>query len=484
MNSIVGPERVFMDVEDIAPGQLFARKIDETIATCDIALIVIGPRWADILRERAQREQLDYVRHEIETALANQITVVPVLVGGASIAELTGLPEHLSALCQYEAAELRDATFSEDCARLATSLKLKPMAVSAAPNPGANRSLKAGVGAAVAAVLVVVAAGWMGIGPLGQYRARRAAVAGLFATAKTQEDRSEYESAFRTYELLLKTDPENRNALERQADAAMSWLDDFHVIAPDEGDPSNSAGKRLDEIKPVLDAAMASPNEPVPRAADILAHIGWWHWLNRDLAHREFGPAAEQTLRKALQMDPSNVFANAMLGNWLMQTGGDESEALVHFQRADESKRARRILRSLELGVLVYPRDSRTRVALIRLADEMRRNGESVDDRARSRMLNAYDPTVNTAEELSETLSAIPADNSWATYRWLEAGITEGVSFRPQHDFIQASIMELQHHQDDALKTFQKLRVELQRRGYDGRIVTYVDNAIKRLSSR
>lgn len=223
-----------------------------------------------------------------------------------------------------------------------------------------KRALKAGVVAGVTAVLLIAASGWMGIGPVGKYRARRAAIAGLFATAKGQEDRSEYESAFRTYQLLLKTDPGNRTALVQQTDTAMRWLDDFHVIVPEGGSAAIPAATNLDEIKPVLDAGMARANEPLPRAADILAHIGWWHWLNRDLAHPEFGPTAEQNLRKALQMDSSNVFANAMLGNWLMQTGGDESEALVHFQRANESKSERPFVRSLELGVLVYPRDSRT----------------------------------------------------------------------------------------------------------------------------
>jgi len=106
-----------------------------------------------------------------------------------------------------------------------------------------------------------------------------------------------------------------------------------------------------------------------------------------------------------------------------------------------------------------------------------------MDDRARRRILSAYDPTVNSAEELSETLSAVPPDDSWATYQWLEAGTKERVSFRPQHDLIQASIMELRHNQEDARKAFEKLRVELQRGGYDGRIVTYVDSAIKRLSA-
>ncbi len=123
-----------MDVEDIAPGQRFAQTIDDTMARCDTALIVIGPRWAEILRQRAQEQQIDYVRHEVEAAVARQITIVPVLVGGASMAELAGLPDGLSVLSQFEAAELHDSTFSEDCAAARE--------VFAAGAGGAGRSLR------------------------------------------------------------------------------------------------------------------------------------------------------------------------------------------------------------------------------------------------------------------------------------------------------------------------------------------------------
>src|SRR5262249_53460502 len=108
LNTLVGSDRVFMDIEDIAPGQQFAKTIDDTIARCDVVLIVIGPRWAEILYQRAQQSQLDYVCHEIEAALARRIAIVPVLVGGATVAELAGLPNRISALAKYEAAELRD----------------------------------------------------------------------------------------------------------------------------------------------------------------------------------------------------------------------------------------------------------------------------------------------------------------------------------------------------------------------------------------
>jgi tetratricopeptide (TPR) repeat protein len=478
-----------MDVEDIAPGQQFARTIDETIARCEIALIVIGPRWAEILQQRAREPQLDYVRHEIEAALARQITIVPVLVGGAGVAELAGLPGRLSALSQYEAAELRDTTFSDDCARLAKSLRLQPITSTgrAGRSAGPKPALMFVLGTTLLLVLLLAASRWLVIGPLREYRARKAAIGQMFATAKTQTDRGEYQSAFKTCQDLLKTDPGNRAALDQQVDAAMGWLDDFHVVAPEGGNAENLAGTLLDEIMPVLDAGLAKANGQRPRAADILAHIGWGHWLNQKLAQREFGSAAERDLRQALQIDPSNIFAHAMLGNWIMQTGGRTEEALMHFRMAVESNKARPLVRRLQLGVLVYPRDRETRLALVRLANEIRRNREPIDDRERSRILAAYDPTVNSVEELSETLSAVPPDEAWATYLWLDTRSNQGDASdhkRLQHDFIHASILEIEHNNDDALKAFEKLRSELKRQGYDGRIVTHVDNAIMRLSAR
>jgi hypothetical protein len=53
-----------------------------------------------------------------------------------------------------------------------------------------------------------------------------------------------------------------------------------------------------------------------------------------------------------------------------------------------------------------------------------------------------------------------------------------------KRDFIYASILEIERNREDALSAFQRLRTELKGRRYDGRIVTYVDNAITRLSTR
>src|SRR6185369_6653761 len=107
---------------DIRPGQNFSEAIDQTLAQCSTVLVVIGRRWFEILQQRAARSEQDYVVHEISAALARKANVVPVFVGGATAAALAALPDSLADLSFHQAVELHDASFKEDCNRLATSL--------------------------------------------------------------------------------------------------------------------------------------------------------------------------------------------------------------------------------------------------------------------------------------------------------------------------------------------------------------------------
>jgi hypothetical protein len=461
-----------MDVEDIPAGERFAKVLDKSLAGCEAVLVVIGPRWAEILQERAQQQHTDYVRHEVEAALARQIRVVPVLVGGATMAHLAGLPDSLSALTQHEAAELRNNSFSDDCARLAKELRLEPVRPS-------RRKLWIALLAAAAVIGLLFA---VGIGPWREYRARKASIDQTLATARLQSGRAEHESAFRTYHGLLKLDPGNQAATEARIDAAMAWLRDFRVVPAQGTKPEARAGALLDEISPVLDAGLAQTNGQGPRAATILAHIGWWHWLNQHLAYREFETAPRRDLTEALRLDASNVYAHAMLGSWMMLTNRGTKEALTHFQAAVDTKAERPFVRKLQLGALIYPRDSETRIALVRAADDMRRNAEPLEDRYRSRILNVYSPTVNSGEELAETLSAVPPADAWATFLWLDEPPADASPvLRP---FIRSHLLEIEGKRPEALSEFEQLRGELKRRGYDGRIATHVEDAIKRLSNR
>jgi hypothetical protein len=120
-----GDGNVFMDV-DMAPGVDFVEQITEAVTSCDVLLVVIGPRWAR-LSDGGGRPRLhdpnDFVRLEVETALRlPDLAVIPLLVGGARMPGGEELPESLSELSRRNALELSDQRWRYDVGRLVTAL--------------------------------------------------------------------------------------------------------------------------------------------------------------------------------------------------------------------------------------------------------------------------------------------------------------------------------------------------------------------------
>ena len=125
LGALFGPENVFIDVQDIHPGQDFTQAIEGTLAKCHALLAVIGPHWLEILRQRQQASE-DFVQDEIAEALRRNLTVIPVLVDGAKMPESAELPVALQALSRHQAVEIRDNRFDDDFGQLASVLKAVP----------------------------------------------------------------------------------------------------------------------------------------------------------------------------------------------------------------------------------------------------------------------------------------------------------------------------------------------------------------------
>jgi hypothetical protein len=458
-----------MDVEDIVPGQNFAETIDHSIAGCETALVVIGPRWIQSLHERLQQREPDYVCHEVSSALAHQLKIVPVLVGGAPMPHEADLPPALSRLPLHQAAELRDSTFKDDCDRLAKSLGL----ASSRKRTRRNWLLPA---IAVGAVIAL-----FGVWKLSKPGASPADP--RLATARTQTELGEYQSAFRTYGDVLKTGPANQAVMDLQADAAMAWVRNFSVTIPEGQKSEDIAGPPLAEIIGVLEAALARTGGRGPRAADILAHLGWAHWLNQHIAYKEFGPAAERALRQSLTLDQTNVFGHAMLGNWLLQTHGDTAEALRHFEAAEKTKQQRPLVREMELGGMIYNDDPGIPAAVMRVLNEMRMNGETIAARYRSRVMTRFRPGNTT--ELREILSAVPPNDAWATFLWLDqSSAGEDMAYKEyRREFIHALVLELDGKTADAVALLTELDRKMRSARFNGRLLDDVSNASKRLRS-
>ncbi len=116
---------IFYDHDSIAPGEPFPERIRVRVTTATVVLVVIGPRWIEILRQRKDAD-IDHVRTEILLALENTPNVVPVLVGhvamptDADLAGFTGLLPLLQRNCR----PLRpDPDFDHDLEALVAHLK-------------------------------------------------------------------------------------------------------------------------------------------------------------------------------------------------------------------------------------------------------------------------------------------------------------------------------------------------------------------------
>ncbi len=152
-----GDDGVFMDIQDIQPGQNFVRSIEGTIGGCDVVVAVIGPRWLEMLGERTADAQ-DFVRHEIAAALARNVPLIPVLVGGARMPRQDQLPTELAALSTRQAVEVRDDRFDDDVARLIAALDDTP-ALAGATAGARRRSWSAVWKWAVPVVVLLAMAG-------------------------------------------------------------------------------------------------------------------------------------------------------------------------------------------------------------------------------------------------------------------------------------------------------------------------------------
>jgi tetratricopeptide (TPR) repeat protein len=337
------------------------------------------------------------------------------------------------------------------------------------------------VGGATAVLgLIGSLSGWFHV--FDSHRTQRAELKAQMAVAQAQVKQGEYRSSVRSYGDILKSDPLYTPALDGQLDAAMLWVENFQVLGRDGEKTADTAGSLLDEIMPVLDAGLARSKGP--KEADVQAHLGWAHWLNWHIAEREFSPAAEKNLRAAVELDKSNVYGNAMLGNWMLQNNGNFQEAIGHLGTAVVTGKARPLVREMQVGGLLHDEVRNARAELVKVVNDMRKNGEALDDGQKHRILGfCYNPTVTSQAELVESLSAVPEDEAWKTYQWLDDLQDADQTDKTQalnRDFIYANLLEVSGKRSEALEKYRTLQQELKNTSLT--IKGRVDDAVKRLS--
>lgn len=131
--------QVFLDVDTIALGENFVKRIEREIERCDVVLVLIGREWLTLVDSDGSPrifDELDWVHLEIKAALERDVPVIPVLVEGARMPRPQQLPESVRDLAFRNGFELSPTRWEADVLRLVG--QLPPMSTPAGPShPGA-----------------------------------------------------------------------------------------------------------------------------------------------------------------------------------------------------------------------------------------------------------------------------------------------------------------------------------------------------------
>lgn len=123
----LGKNCIFKDVDSVPLGVDFRQAIETAIDESQVLFAVIGQQWlraSDEVGNPRLEKETDIVRVEIETALRKGVSVVPVLVDGATMPREEQLPSKLQPLAFRNGISVRpDPDFQRDLDRL---LKMVP----------------------------------------------------------------------------------------------------------------------------------------------------------------------------------------------------------------------------------------------------------------------------------------------------------------------------------------------------------------------
>ena len=120
------PEQVIRDIDSLLIGRPFPEALNDAVSQSEVVLVIIGKNWLTASNSDGARrldDAGDFVRMEIERALAAGKHVVPVLVSNASMPLAKDLPDSIRSLVNQHGIQVRpDPDFHGDMDRLIRQL--------------------------------------------------------------------------------------------------------------------------------------------------------------------------------------------------------------------------------------------------------------------------------------------------------------------------------------------------------------------------
>ncbi|MCU0482591.1 MAG: toll/interleukin-1 receptor domain-containing protein, partial [Anaerolineae bacterium] len=123
-----GKKNVFRDIYRPVYGKDFREKLSNAINDCDIFLVIINDKWANITNEKGRRldQEDDPVRMELELAFERsklgKCLIIPVLIDNTIMPNPSNMPPSIAELFRIDAPHVRDNDFEADMQQLVISL--------------------------------------------------------------------------------------------------------------------------------------------------------------------------------------------------------------------------------------------------------------------------------------------------------------------------------------------------------------------------
>ena len=398
---------VFRDRSMLPPGETFDERLRVAIEECDLFVFLISPE--SVSPGRYTLTELKFAEQKWPHPAGR---VLPVMVEATP---KESIPAFVRAVTMLQPRGDIVAEVTAEVVRL--------------NRPWLRRMLEPRRLVPASAVALLIAGfAWMVLPPYLE-RSRQNAKAHEFVERSRSEAAAGNDgNAWKLLEQAGGVAPTSREVFEAQEHLAMKLLRRAGVSYF--GGTSAGYVELQKRTLPVLSRGTAEASGE--RLANLLAHMGWADYLQGGRSGAgEPDPAIQY--RRALEVDPRNVYAHAMWGfEFLRDRRSPESlaKAKRHFAAALESNQEREYVRYLQVSALlqtytnVWVEDPERQKEVIRVANEMRVNGETWPKgwgpgSFKKKVWSIYHFAFVTSDEQAPLLAALPPAEHLSSFRWL-----------------------------------------------------------------
>jgi tetratricopeptide (TPR) repeat protein len=277
-------------------------------------------------------------------------------------------------------------------------------------SPSSSKKIMSWVGGATAILTLLFGLQQL-VGWVSNARTQRQRTSELMAVAKDQQHSGHYPEAWASLEEAAQLDSDNDDIAVAREDLAMTWLREARVRVGEQ-----TFSDLVAPLLPVLERGALKAEGS--RKADLLAHAGWADFLRSRDGQR--GIAADAQYKRAIDVDAENPYAHAMLGHWILSTGGDVASAQQHFRTAITANRERAYVRSMQVAGIMNRSGEDNDEEMLALANEMRQQRDSMDAGSRRRFFWETCTTgVQHAPGWIRSAARISPTDEITTLRWL-----------------------------------------------------------------